>query len=45
MFTRHETYQDTGFDYAAANVKKNAPRWIKALKTYGYIVKRSAAVA
>ena len=45
MFTRHEAYHDTGFDYAAANVKKNAPRWIKALKTFGYVVKRSTAVA
>ena len=45
MFTRHETYHDTGFDYAAVNVKKNATRWIKELKTYGYVVKRSAAVA
>jgi transposase len=43
MFTRRQTYHDSGFDYAAANVKKNAPRWIKALKTHGYVVKLSAA--
>jgi len=45
MLTRRETYHDTGFDYAAANVKKNAPRWIKALKTHGYVVKLSTAAA
>ncbi len=43
MLTRRETYHDTGFDYAAANVKKNAPRWIKALETHGYVVKLAAA--
>lgn len=43
LFTRRETYHDPGFDYAAANVKKNAPRWIKALKLHGYIVKLSPA--
>ncbi|MDP1905001.1 MAG: hypothetical protein Q8M09_12255, partial [Pseudomonadota bacterium] len=45
MLTRRETYHDTGFDYAAANVKKNAPRWIKALETHGFVVKLSAAAA
>jgi hypothetical protein len=25
-----------GFDYEAANVAKNAPRWVKALKRFGY---------
>jgi hypothetical protein len=43
MFTRRQTYHDSGFDYAAANVKKNAPRWIKALELHGYVVKHSAA--
>jgi transposase len=43
MFTRRQTYHDSGVDYAAANVKKNAPRWIKALKTHGFVVNRSAA--
>jgi transposase len=45
MFTRRQTYHDSGFDYAAANVKKNAPRWIKALERHGYVVKHSAAAA
>jgi transposase len=43
MFTRRQAYHDTGFDYAAANVKKNAPRWIKALKAHGFVVKLAAA--
>ena len=43
MFTRRQPYHDSGFDYAAANVKKNAPRWIKALKTHGFIVKLASA--
>lgn len=36
MLTRRQAYRDSGFDYAAANVKKNAPRWLKALKRFGY---------
>jgi transposase len=43
MLTRRQAYHDSGFDYAAANVKKNAPRWIKALETHGFVVKLSAA--
>jgi len=43
MLTRRQTYHDSGFDYAAANVKKNAPRWIKALERHGYTVNPSAA--
>jgi len=36
LFTRRHAYRDSGFDYQAALVKKNAPRWIKALKQFGY---------
>lgn len=36
MLTRRQAYRDTGFDYAAANVKKNASRWLKALRRFGY---------
>lgn len=43
MFTRRQAYHDTGFDYVAASVKRNAPRWIKALKTLGFVVQRAAA--
>jgi transposase len=36
VLTRRQPYRDSGFDYEAANVAKNAPRWIKALKRHGY---------
>lgn len=36
VLTRRQPYRDSGFDDEAANVAKNAPRWIKALKRYGY---------
>lgn len=36
LFTRREAYRDPGIDYQAIVVTKNAPRWIKALKKYGY---------
>ena len=36
LLTRRQPYRDSGFDYEAANVAKNAPRWIKALKRFGY---------
>jgi transposase len=36
LFTRREAYRDPGIDYQAIVVSKNAPRWIQALKKYGY---------
>lgn len=36
LFTRREAYRDPGIDYQAIGVSKNAPRWIQALKKYGY---------
>lgn len=42
MLTRREAYHDSGIDYAAANVAKNAPRWLRALKRYGYWPKAAA---
>ena len=36
MLTRRQPYRDSGLDYEAAQVAKNAPRWIKALKKYGH---------
>jgi len=30
-------YRDSTVDYEAMAVKRNAPRWIKALKAYGYL--------
>jgi transposase len=43
MLTRRQAYRDSGFDYAAANVKKNASRWLKALKRFGYWPETQAA--
>jgi transposase len=42
MLTRRQPYRDSGFDYEAAQVAKNAPRWIKALKKYGHWPKVAA---
>jgi hypothetical protein len=36
LFTRREASRDPGIDYQAIGVSKNAPRWIQALKKYGY---------
>ena len=36
LFTRRQAYRDAGTDYQALVVKQNAPRWILALKKYGY---------
>ena len=44
LFTRRQAYRDSGFDYQAALVKKNAPRWIKALKQFGYWPKSDSSV-
>lgn len=34
LFTRRQAYRDSGFDYQAALVQKNASLWIKALKQF-----------
>jgi hypothetical protein len=36
LFTRRQAYCDPGIDYPAIVVTRNAPRWIQALKKYGY---------
>jgi len=36
VLARRKPYRDSTFDYEAASVAKNAPRWIRALKKYGY---------
>jgi len=33
-----EPYEDPGIDYEQLVVDRNAPRWLQALKKYGYIV-------
>ncbi len=37
MLTRKEPYRDTAVDYEELLVKRKAPRWIQALKKYGYL--------
>jgi len=37
MLKTGQPYKDPGIDYESLMVKKNAPRWIKALKNYGYL--------
>ena len=36
VLARRKPYRDATVDYEAAMVAKNAPRWIRALKKYGY---------
>lgn len=36
-------YQDKEVDYEALNVQRNAPRWIKMLRKYGFIATPAAA--
>lgn len=35
LLSRHEAYLDRQVDYAAMSARKNAPRWIKQLRTIG----------
>ena len=37
MLKRHEYYRDSATDYEALCVRRNAPRWIKALIKFGII--------
>lgn len=37
MLDRHEYYRDSATDYEALSVQRNAPRWIKSLKKFGFI--------
>jgi transposase len=43
LLERRKPYRDSAFDYEAASVAKNAPRWIRALKKYGYWPQVAAA--
>jgi transposase len=43
VLERRKPYRDSAFDYQAASVAKNAPRWIRALKKYGYWPQVAAA--
>ncbi len=37
MIKRGEYYRDSATNYEALSVKRNAPRWIKALRQFGFI--------
>ena len=37
MLKNKQPYRDPGIDYESLTVKRNAPRWLKALKQYGYL--------
>ena len=37
MIVRGECYRDAGVDYEALSVQRNAPRWMRMPKKYGYI--------
>jgi len=37
MLSRGQPYRDSAINYEALSVKRNAPRWIKALTRYGFL--------
>jgi transposase len=37
MLSRGQPYRDSATDYEALFVKRNAPRWIKALQRHGFL--------
>lgn len=43
MLKNNRPYYDPEVDYEALMVQRNAPRWIKALKKYGYQIQQAAA--
>lgn len=45
LLSRRQPYIDKGIDYAAMSASKNAPRWIKQLKTIGRWPSTQAAAA
>jgi transposase len=42
MLARRQHYRDSATDYEALSVRRNAPRWIKALTRFGFIAPASA---
>jgi hypothetical protein len=42
MLARREHYRDSATDDGALSVRRNAPRWIKALTRFGFIAPASA---
>lgn len=45
LLSRKEPYRDSSVNYEALMVKRNAPRWIKALRNYGYITQSEHTIA
>jgi len=43
MLKNNRPYYDPEVDYEALMVQRNAPRWIMALKKYGYLTQQAAA--
>jgi hypothetical protein len=39
VLSRQVPYQDSTVDYEALLVQRNAPRWLRQLKKYGYLPK------
>jgi len=37
MLKNNQSYWDPEIDYEVLTVKRNAPRWLRALKKYGYL--------
>jgi hypothetical protein len=37
LIQRGDYYRDATVDYEAINVARNAPRWLRMLKKYGFI--------
>lgn len=45
VLKEQQPYRDPGVDYEALVVANNAPRWLKALKKYGYLTDRQTEAA
>jgi transposase len=45
LLSRKEPYRDSSVNYEALMVKRNAPRWIEALRKYGYITRHEHKIA
>jgi hypothetical protein len=43
LISRGDYYRDATVDYEAMSVERNAPRWIRMLKQYGYLGAASGA--
>lgn len=38
MLKNYKPYRDLAVDYEALSVQRNAPRWLKMLKKYGFLL-------